>query len=149
MCRKAAPKFKHVKLAAREEGTIIVLFAAFLVMLIGMTALMTDLPLWLRAKQEVQNVADGAALAGAMQLSQVPLGGPGNLFVLSPVNAPDAAYAYCDKYPDTHCEVSTNPLFNTVSVEARRPVQVFFARAIGIESFDVHAMATARMVAGY
>lgn len=50
---------------ARERGQILVLFALFLVVLIGFAAVAVDLGSYLKVRRDYQNAADAAALAGA------------------------------------------------------------------------------------
>ena len=54
----------------REGGQTIVIFAIFLVVLLGSTALAVDYGSWLKARRDYQNVADAASLAGSVQLTR-------------------------------------------------------------------------------
>jgi hypothetical protein len=54
----------------REPGQVLVLFALFLVVLIGATAITVDYGSWLKVRRDYQNVADAAALAGGGFLSR-------------------------------------------------------------------------------
>ena len=55
---------------ARENGQILVLFALFVVVLIGFAAVAVDLGSYLKVRRDYQNAADAAALAGAPFLIQ-------------------------------------------------------------------------------
>jgi hypothetical protein len=52
----------------RAHGQTIVIFAIFLVVLLGSTALAVDYGSWLKARRDYQNVADAASLAGSVLL---------------------------------------------------------------------------------
>jgi hypothetical protein len=52
----------------RAPGQTIVIFAIFLVVLLGSTALAVDYGSWLKARRDYQNVADAASLAGSVLL---------------------------------------------------------------------------------
>lgn len=54
----------------RREGQTLVIFAIFLVVLLGSTALAVDYGSWLKARRDYQNVADAASLAGSVQLTR-------------------------------------------------------------------------------
>jgi Putative Flp pilus-assembly TadE/G-like len=51
------------------EGQVLILFALFLVVLIGFSAVAVDLGSWLKVRRDYQNAADAAALAGSPFLS--------------------------------------------------------------------------------
>jgi Flp pilus assembly protein TadG len=53
--------------AARPTGQVLVLFALFLLMLLGISALAIDYASWLVVDRNLQNTADHAALAGASE----------------------------------------------------------------------------------
>ena len=136
---------------ADERGTIMILFAVLLVVLIGMTALMTDMLFWLRVRQELQAVADGAALAGAMELDESDFAMQQE-FRLDAGRAVDSASTYCQDYPLITCAilVERGPV-GTVTVEAQQDVQGFFARALSpaFGSILIRASATAATLGGY
>jgi len=53
-----------------DQGQVLVIFALFLVVLLGATALAFDYGSWLKVRRDYQNAADAAALAGAAHLSR-------------------------------------------------------------------------------
>lgn len=55
---------------ARADGQTLVIFALFLVVLIGAAALTIDYGTWLKARRDYQNAADSAALQGATFLTK-------------------------------------------------------------------------------
>ena len=54
----------------RAHGQTVVIFAIFLVVLLGSAALAVDYGSWLKARRDYQNVADAASLAGSVQLTR-------------------------------------------------------------------------------
>jgi uncharacterized membrane protein len=51
-----------------ERGQTFVITAIFMLMLVGMSALVLDVGSWFREKRQLQSTADAAALAGAQVL---------------------------------------------------------------------------------
>lgn len=54
----------------RAHGQTVVIFAIFLVVLLGSAAITIDYGSWLKARRDYQNVADSASLAGSVQLTR-------------------------------------------------------------------------------
>jgi hypothetical protein len=61
--------------ARTERGQALVIFALFLVVLLGATALAVDYGTWLKVRRDYQNVADAPVLAGSVHLTR-PVTGP-------------------------------------------------------------------------
>lgn len=61
---------RPIERRAAERGQILVVFAIFLVVLLGAAALTIDYASWLKVRRDYQNGADGAALAGATFLTR-------------------------------------------------------------------------------
>ena len=61
MIRSAARR-RHI------EGQTLVVFALFLVVLLGATGIAVDYGSWLKVRRDYQNVADAAVLAGSVHL---------------------------------------------------------------------------------
>lgn len=59
----------------RDRGQTLVIFALFLVVLIGASAVTIDYGTWLKSRRDYQNVADAAVLAGSAFLTR-PVSGP-------------------------------------------------------------------------
>jgi Flp pilus assembly protein TadG len=57
---------KSMSRSRRREpkGQVLVLFALFLVVLLGATAITVDFGSWLKVRRDYHNAADAAALAG-------------------------------------------------------------------------------------
>jgi Flp pilus assembly protein TadG len=107
----------------------------FLVVLLGMAALVLDIGSWYRADRATQSAADAAALAGAQSL-------PGD-----PGNANTLALQYLTKNgggtPTVNVQtgVATN---DTIKVNVTRPAQGFFTKLFGVNSVTVGSHASAR-----
>ena len=54
----------------QSKGQVLALFALFLVVLIGATAVTVDYGTWLKSRRDYQNFADAAVLAGGGFLSR-------------------------------------------------------------------------------
>lgn len=79
------------RMAGGERGAVAVTVAIMLVVLLGMGALALDVSNAMIARNELQNIADGAALAGARQIGLIyqglPQGTPYTSYVLSDTSA--------------------------------------------------------------
>lgn len=134
--------------ATRERGLVLVLMAVLLVGIIGLMALAVDVGYLYVVQADLQTAADAAALAGASGLS------------ISAEEARRRAAAYARKnhaggsaviLAESDVEILTAPGSgaDSVRVTAQRrrdrgtAVGLFLARALGITSMDVAAVATA------
>jgi hypothetical protein len=119
-----------------DRGQATVLTVIFLVVLIGMGALVLDVGSWFREQRDTQSDADAAALAAAQELpiSVSEADAVGRQFLLKNgvTTAPDISFSR--KFADN----------DTVTVRVNRPAPGVFARVFGIDSVDVGARATAR-----
>jgi hypothetical protein len=100
--------------------------------MLGMAALVIDVGSWFRAQRDTQRVADAAALAGAQALPE------------SAGQARALAVEYTDKNNINGTPAITFPSSNTIKVHVSKPVDGFFAKLFGIDSFNVGADASAR-----
>jgi hypothetical protein len=119
-----------------DHGQATVLTVIFLVVLIGMGALVLDLGSWFREQRDTQSDADAAALAAAQELP-ASLGdadalGRQYLIKNGVETAPDITFSR--KFTDN----------DTVTVRVNRPAPGVFAKIFGINSVDVGAKAKAR-----
>lgn len=157
-----------------ERGAVLVMVAISMVALIGVVALALDIGYLLVTRNEVQNVADGSALAGARTLGAIYqdltyseqqgyyCGGPcqdsvvGVAQDLASQNRAGGAYVteleevFIGKWSDgTFTQTFDQP--DAVMVVARRdehangPVATFFARILSINEAAVNAQAVAAM----
>ncbi|GAW92837.1 Tad domain-containing protein [Calderihabitans maritimus] len=109
-------------LIGEEKGSVIVLTALSMVMLLGFTALVTDIGLAYLASQKLSRSIDAAALAGAQEL-------PGN-----PDRAVEIAkeYARRNGLAEELMEIQVAQDRQSLRVKAVRPVRLFFGRILGI-----------------
>jgi Flp pilus assembly protein TadG len=117
----------------RGQATVITL--VFLVVLLGMAALVLDIGSWYRADRATQSAADAAALAGAQKLPQDP--GTANTLALQ----------YVDKNGGgtPTVSVSTGDATNdTIKVNLTRPANGIFTKLFGVSTVTVGSHASAR-----
>jgi Flp pilus assembly protein TadG len=118
-----------------DTGQATVLTLVFLVVLLGMGALVLDIGSWYRADRATQSTADAAALAGAQALPDTN-------------QARTLAQQYASKNGGLGSGVitfSTKLTANdTITVTVKRPAPGFFAKAFGLRSVTTGSTATAR-----
>jgi hypothetical protein len=120
-----------------DRGQATILTLVFLVVLLGMGALVLDIGSWYRADRATQSTADAAALAGAQALPY------------NPANASTLAVQYGDKNgggvngSDVSVTSGLNPN-DTITVHLTRPAPGVFSKLFGVNSVTVGAHATAR-----
>lgn len=122
----------------RESGQVLVIFVVMGVVLIGFMALALDVGMILHDRRQLQNAADAAALAGAVELPA------------SPTLADDRAREWAanndiDLDEGDQLTVSVDTVENTVSVQVERDVPFLFGRVLGLTTIDVSAKATAKI----
>jgi Flp pilus assembly protein TadG len=122
------------RLRNQKRGFVIVMTAAMLAALVGLTALVVDLGLLYATRVKLTNLADAAALAGVQEL---------------PRNN-GAAYASASEYAQlngkTGDRVDIRVLNGTtVAVKATRTVPLMFAGIFGLATCDVSGAAAARV----
>jgi Flp pilus assembly protein TadG len=119
-----------------DRGQATVLTLVFLVVLLGMAALVLDLGSWYRADRSAQSTADAAALAGAQALPE------------DATQARTLAAQYAAKnggLGSGGTTISSKIVSNdTIAVTVKRPAQGFFAKLFGVKSVSVGASAVAR-----
>ena len=118
-----------------DRGQATVLTLVFLVVLLGMAALVIDVGSWYRADRATQNTADAAALAGAQALPS------------DPGNANTLALQYVGKNGGGTPAVSLSTKFltnDTVKVAVSRPATGIFTKLFGVRTVTVGSHASAR-----
>ncbi|HSB37683.1 MAG TPA: pilus assembly protein TadG-related protein [Gaiellaceae bacterium] len=119
-----------------DRGQATVLTLVFLVVLLGMAALVLDLGSWFRADRATQSTADAAALAGAQALPE------------NPGQATTLAQQYATNnggLGSGTVSISTKLVDNdTISVTVKRSAPGFFSKIFGRKSVTVGSSATAR-----
>jgi hypothetical protein len=129
-----------------QKGTVIVLFALTLTVILGFTALAIDIgDLYVR-RNELQNAADAAALAGALLLPDTTAAGyraievanknmSGN--VLNPGDIRFGKWNFITRTLD-----SGTPA-DAIECITRRSINHYYAGVLGVSQSDVSALATA------
>lgn len=117
----------------RQEGQEMVLVAILLVVLILLAALAIDGARIYLARENVQNAADAAALAGAVELRTSG----------SWESAVKAAQAYAESNGAQACRVEIDQF--KVAVVASQTEKTYFAGFLGLEEFTVSATAAAEV----
>ncbi len=122
----------------RESGQMLILFVLALGVLLGFVAMSVDVGLILHERRSLQNAADAAALAGAIELpeSQTLAGSKAQEW---------AENNGIDLGAGDEITITVDPVTNAVDVEVTREASFIFGRALGLTTVDVHASATARI----
>jgi secretion/DNA translocation related TadE-like protein len=119
-----------------DRGQATVLTLVFLVVLLGMAALVLDLGSWYRADRATQSTADAAALAGAQSLPE------------NPAQATTLAKQYATKNGGLGTgtvAISSKIVSNdTLTVTVKRSAPGFFSKIFGRKSVTVGSTAQAR-----
>jgi hypothetical protein len=119
-----------------DNGQAAVLTLVFLVVLLGMAALVLDIGSWYRADRAAQSTADAAALAGAQALPD------------SASQATALARQYAAKnggIGSGGITISSKIVSNdTITVTVKRPAPGFFSKLFGLKSVTAGAKGTAR-----
>jgi Flp pilus assembly protein TadG len=121
-----------------DSGQAAVITVVFLVVLLGMAALVLDIGSWYRADRSTQSTADAAALAGAQAL---PYNTPG---------ASSLAQQYANKNGggvtggDITISSSSFGANDTIKVQVHRSASGVFTKLFGVNSVGVGSKATAR-----
>jgi len=130
------------RLSREEGGQVIVLVAVLMAGLVAVVGLVTDGGLVFTQKRDLQNVADAAALAGAMQIDQDAYRASGGASVmLDETAAYQAAVEYLRAEGGLDYSVLTRP--GRVEVSVSRRASTGFLRVVGINSVDISASARA------
>ena len=124
-----------------ERGQTILLTAVFMTALLGMAALAVDLGHWYKEQRALQARVDAAALAGAQDLP----------YDVAAANTDASTYASKNGGAvagETITISQTSKPNDTITVDANRNTQTFFAKTFGISSVSVkaHAVATANLL---
>jgi uncharacterized membrane protein len=124
-----------------ERGQVIVLVAVMLVGLVALVGLVLDGGLVFAQRRDLQNIADGAALAGAMQLDETAYRASGEV-VLDESAAEQAATEYlAAEGSGLTYAVTARP--EGVEVAVSRRASTGFLRVLGIDGVDIDASARA------
>ena len=149
------------KKARDEEGTVVILAAVFIVIVLGFAALSVDVGFIMTAEAELQNAADAGAMAGLSQLLEGNFDGAvseavnfasQNSCAGRPVGVAtgDVVLGWYDFDQGTFTPVPGGVGANSIRVEAKRtqnsvsgPLPLFFMGVLGTSVADIQATATA------
>ncbi|MBI3951415.1 MAG: hypothetical protein HY314_13270 [Acidobacteria bacterium] len=131
---------------SRQRGTVLILVASGIIALLGAVGLSVDTGYIFTFKNQLQNAADAAALAGAQGL----LADPSNYSPDSRAVQLAIAYAAQNSAGGQPVNLSPSevsfPKGNIVRVEMTRPVNTFFMRVLGISQVNAQVKAAAAIV---
>ena len=132
-----------VRAIGRDEGgQLIVLVAVMMLGLVAVVGLVTDGGLVFTQRRDLQNVADAAALAGAMQIDENAYRSSGGAsVVLNESDAYSAAVTYLEEEGGLVYSVVART--GGVEVSVSRQASTGFLRVLGITGFEISAKATA------
>lgn len=136
-----------------ERGVAAIMVAMFLIVLFGMAALAIDLGLVVVARNELQNAADSAALAGLIDYAHY---GPSEGEQTADTYATNSdSYRLISPIPNTDAVDSSYPAVDTMRVRVRKaqgtsagPIPAVFAKIWGTQTLDVAAVAVAKLERG-
>jgi Flp pilus assembly protein TadG len=153
MARGIYSRVSFGKTISSERGITLYLAAAGMFVLLGFIALAVDLGMLYRVRNDCQNIADAAALAGAREAFLVSNSDKVQAARQAAKSAARANYtpesAGDIRLQDADVVVVDTPAEHTVKVTVRRtaangnPVKTFFAPVLGFSSVDVTGTATA------
>jgi len=123
-----------------DDGQVLVMVALMMVGVVSVVGLVSDGGLVFAQRRDLQNVADAAAAAGAMQIDEAVYRSTGEV-VLDEQLARDAAAFYLDAEGDLDYVVSV--LSDRVEVSVSRQATTGFLRVVGIDGVEVTASASA------
>ena len=123
-----------------DEGQVLVMVALMMVGVVSVVGLVSDGGLVFAQRRDLQNVADAAAAAGAMQIDEAVYRSTGEV-VLDEQLARDAAVLYLDA--EDGLDYVVNVLPDRVEVAVSRQATTGFLRVIGIDGVEVTASASA------
>jgi len=128
------------RLDGGDEGQVLVMVALMMVGLVADVGLVSDGGLVFSQRRDLQNVADAAASAGAMQIDEAVYRAESRV-VLDERMAREVAALYLDAEDGVTYSVSVFP--DRVDVEVSRQASTGFLRVIGIDGVAVSASASA------
>lgn len=118
---------------SNQQGSVIVLVAIGLVVLLGCASLVIDVGLLYTSRSRLVNTADAAALAGAQELP------------MNPEMAREVAreYVLANGVSEDELVIEIGADQQSITVKPRQNVHFLFARVLGFTEQEVHASATA------
>jgi uncharacterized membrane protein len=123
-----------------ERGQVMVFAAILMTGLVSVVGLVTDGGIVFSQRRDLQNAADAAALAGAMQIDEDAYRASGQV-VLDERAAREAATQYLEGEGDLDYSVQVSP--EGVQVSVSRQASTSFLRLVGINGVDISASSAA------
>jgi Flp pilus assembly protein TadG len=123
-----------------EHGQVMVFVAILMTGLIAVVGLVTDGGIVFSQRRDLQNAADAAALAGAMQIDESAYRSSGRV-VLDERAAREIATQYLQDEGDLDYSVQVSP--TGVEVSVSRQASTSFLRIVGIDGVDINASSSA------
>lgn len=121
--------------ATDESASVIVMTAVVMVALLGLAALVADAGILYLHRSQLNNAVDAAALAGVQEL-------PDSTWA---AERRAQAYGELNGIDPSEMVVTFSTDHREITVEARRPVELFFARVLGYRTAEVMAKARAQV----
>lgn len=128
------------KLIKKEDGQSLVVFALFFVILMGSAALVVDVGFIEVKKSHLQNVADAAALAGAMDLPN---------YSIAIINAKKVAEANGVDVVKTTVKTPYKGDSTSIEVVCSQTLHYTFAKILGFDKVEVYSRAVAKKVSNW
>lgn len=129
-----------IRRLGEERGQVMVFSAILMTGLVSVVGLVTDGGIVFSQRRDLQNAADAAALAAAMQIDEDEYRASGNV-VLDEEAAREAATQYLQDEGDIEYTVQVSPAGVEVSVS--RHASTSFLRIVGIDGVDISASSSA------
>jgi Flp pilus assembly protein TadG len=127
-----------------EVGQALVFVAVMLPLFLAVVGLVVDGGVVWAARRELQNVADSAARAGAMQIDlRAYRDSSGERVVLDPTSARETAVSYLAGTPDLSATVQADQ--QRVVVTVSRDVRLSFLQIVGFDRVRIGAVAPAEV----
>jgi len=128
------------RLRGGEDCQVMVFVSVLMTGLVAVAGLVTDGGIVFSQRRDLQNAADAAALAGAMQIDANAYRASGAV-VLDEGAAREAAVQYLQDEADLDYSVQASPA--GVEVSLSRRASTSFLRIVGINGVDISASASA------
>src|SRR5713101_212695 len=136
------------RLFRHSKGQMMVLYAGVIAILLGATALCTDVAVMYMNHIQVQKGVDSAAIAGANYLAGIAFTGTATGCTSQSDDAKKAACTYASKNGlavDDASLTITEPTSTTITVTAQRTsLPYYFGKVIGLSTYNVSATSTGR-----
>lgn len=118
-----------------NKGTATVVVTGAIVTILGMTALVTDIGTTIYEKQKLSNAVDAATLAGMQEINK------DDETIINIVKQ----YAELNGLDPSKIDILINPNRKSITVNANKDVNYFFAKAIGIKKSIVENQTEAKV----